>query len=440
MLQNSDSGEESIRVVFLACGLLAFLILCTINGFVTSEFLRNAVIFLRPPFMILLLAASCFMFYFMKEKALVTRVGGAFLALFGIGYALALWNGVADVGLWPLSLGALIGTMGGVLLVFQSDGSVFRSLMPVFLLYVLIGFMATVAFDGFVFPRPFRFDFEYFTNQAGEPVLYSQATSRLFGLAALGAVSLSLGWRSLWVTVPGFFMTLGFLVLSLLAAARGESAVAVIMVVVVFLAYRPFVFLSCVVCVSLLLWGLVDHWAWMNDYLIVRRWGITFPSGAPAAVLVDRAHSLADGMSMASPISEGLNGGDVRGRLLSWSFGLLASRPDCLWHGCGFGFFQSFHDLDYSYYPHNQAVEMVITFGLPLTVVLAFFVGRGFLKYVQFHGLKDPLVLFFIYVLVCCLKSGALFTDAMLVAGFFFFTAYGFRFDPRSLAVKPHAF
>ncbi len=438
MLKNSDSSRASIRTVSIACGLLAFLILCTINGLVTTDFLRDVVTFLRPPFLVLLLVASFLVFYLIGGKAIVIRVGGAFLALCGIGYALARWNGVTDIGLWPLTLGVLIGAMGGILLISQRDGLIFRSLMPSFLLYALIGFMITAAFDGFVFLHPLRFIFEYFTNQFGVPVLYSQATSKLFGVAALGAVSLSVGWRSRWATVFGFFMALGFLVLSLLAAARGESAVAVIMVISVFLAYRPFIFLSCVVCVSLLLWGLVDHWAWMNDYLIVRRWGITFQSDVPMGVLVDSAHGLADDLGMVNPISGGLNGGNVRGQLLSRSFDLLISRSDCLWHGCGFGFFQSFYNLSYGYYPHNQAVEMVITFGLPITVVLAFFVGRGFLRYIRSHGLKDPFVLFFIYAFVCCLKSGALFTDAMLVAGFFFFTAYGFRFDSRSRAVKLH--
>lgn len=438
MLKNFDSGGTSIRQISISCGLLVFLILCTINGLVTTEFLRDVVTFLRPPFLVLLLVAGFLVFYLMEGKAIVTRVGGAFLALCGIGYALARWNGVTDVGLWPLTLGVLIGTMGGILLISQRDGSVFRSLMPSFLLYALIGFMITAAFDGFVFSHPLRFIFEHFTNQFGVPVLYSQATSRLFGVAALGAVSLSVGWRSRWATVLGFFMALGFLVLSLLAAARGESAVAVIMVIGVFLAYRPFIFMSCVVCVSLLLWGLVDHWAWMNDYLIVRRWGITFQSDVPMEVLVDSAHGLADELGMANPISGGLNGGNVRGQLLSRSFDLLMSRSDCLWHGCGFGFFQSFYNLNYGYYPHNQAAEMVITFGLPITAVLAFFVGRGFWTYVRFHGLKDPFVLFFIYALVCCLKSGALFTDAIMVAGFFFFTVYGFCSAPRSLTVKLH--
>jgi len=69
---------------------------------------------------------------------------------------------------------------------------------------------------------------------------------------------------------------------------------------------------------------------------------------------------------------------------------------------------------------------MVITFGLPFTVVMALLVGHGFLKYIRLNGVRDPLLLFFTYTLVNCLKSGALFTDAFLVAGFLFFIVWGF--------------
>ena len=426
MFQRTDGGSVWIRQVPLIIGLAAFLMLCTINGFVTSELARGVVVILRPLLSLALLVACCIVFFMQERKAPVAWSSGAFLSLCGAGYALALWNGVSDTGLWPLMLGALIGTMGGALLLSAEGDAAFRALMPGFLCYALIGFALVVALGGFTFSHPARFIFEAFTAQVGVPVLYSQATSKLFGLAALAAASISVGSCSLRAALSGLSITLGFLVLSLLAAARGESAVAVLMVVMVFLAYRPLMFLAYISVLSILLWGLVDDWSWVNDFLIVRRWGVAFPSNVPADVAAGAMQGLSDGSMLGGGGGGLMAGGGVRGNLLSWSWDLLASRPDCLWHGCGFGFFQSFRGLEYGYYPHNQAVEMVITFGLPFTVVMALLVGHGFLKYIRLNGVRDPLLLFFTYTLVNCLKSGALFTDAFLVAGFLFFIVWGF--------------
>lgn len=110
----------------------------------------------------------------------------------------------------------------------------------------------------------------------------------------------------------------------------------------------------------------------------------------------------------------------IRDQLLVEAAHLIADKPWCLLSGCGFAFFQFSQGYPYGLYIHNQFVELVISFGVPISSVFIAMVGLGAwrMRYSPvFNG-------FLLYVLafagITALKSGSIEGSVILIPLCFF--------------------
>lgn len=117
----------------------------------------------------------------------------------------------------------------------------------------------------------------------------------------------------------------------------------------------------------------------------------------------------------------------MRDYLIQLSVDLLASRPDLLLFGGGFGTFQQHYELAPGFHPHNIILQSLIVGGLPLLAAVAvlFFLPIAKLVAISFQGRLEQDGRFalglMVFLMVMDLKSGTIVSmwSTMLFAGVF---------------------
>ena len=110
----------------------------------------------------------------------------------------------------------------------------------------------------------------------------------------------------------------------------------------------------------------------------------------------------------------------LRDQLLSDAGVMLAAKPVCLLTGCGFAYFQVFHGYPYSFYVHNQLVETIIVFGVPLTMVFLCLAAAGAWRMRRLPIFDRCFVYVMVFAGLTALKSGSIEGSLLLVPLCFF--------------------
>ncbi|MDP3959229.1 MAG: hypothetical protein Q8Q26_04005 [Pseudorhodobacter sp.] len=262
-----------------------------------------------------------------------------------------------------------------------------------FMIYVIFTFLVTVYLGGFVFSYPFKFMFDYSTEQTGQQILYSQGISKFYGLGAVAATFLALNKQSIFGGSTLWLLALFLLVLSLLGGGRGDAAISLIICFVYAAVKMPgkiTATLLIVVIVITNISGRID----LGDFTIFNRFLV---------------------------VHEGNYGG--RDELFLNALQLMISEPQCLLIGCGFGYFQSYYHLPSGMYPHNIYIESLIVWGIPLNLALLTLTVIGLKNFLKQSKSADALLIFLLFFSLIDSKSGTVLGSWMTFGGVVAFSA-----------------
>lgn len=279
--------------------------------------------------------------------------------------------------------------VGAGLLVFaRGSGRVLPDgLSKIFVAYVVMAFCLCLLTDGIVLEFPPRFSFEYASDQYGAELGYAQGASNFYGLGAIAAAFWLLRSKNVFEgTLAATLMALS-LMLSVIGGARGDTAIAVLIVAAYLILRRPARSVLWMTALALACMAMISDWTWSKDLLFI-------------------SHILS--------IGEGDYG--YRDQLFAQVMELLSLKPMCLVTGCGVGYFQHFNHFEQGMYPHNILLESLVIFGVPVTVVFVLLVIRGGVLYYRQVGEADLFLLFTLYAFAVSLKSGSFFGSWLALA------------------------
>lgn len=300
---------------------------------------------------------------------------------------------VADVMLIDIGM-----VSAGLLVLSRGSGKVLPdAFSKIFVIYVVLVFCLSLVTNGLLLEFPPRFSFEYASDQYGAEIGYGQGVSNFYGLGAIAA--------AFWLTrrviilekVLAAALMLFSMSLSALGGARGDTAIALLIIVGYFFLRAPAKSAFWIAALTVGGIALIADWSWSEELLVVTR---------------------------ILSILEGDYG--YRDQLYAQVMELVSLKPACLVMGCGAGYFQHFYHYEQGMYPHNLLLESMVTFGLPLTVALVVVVIRGSVKYYRQVGECDLFLLLTLYAFGISLKSGSFFGSWMALAGCLYLASYSF--------------
>jgi hypothetical protein len=234
--------------------------------------------------------------------------------------------------------------------------------------------------------------------------VYSQGTTTFFAVGAIVFTYLTFSYRTYSYYFIFLLLVLLMLFLSTLSGARGNFAIGLIVILLMFtknFSKKKVLFLMIVLS-SLAIWLVFKLIPSIDELLIVWRFVAIFETGTFGA----------------------------RDILLGQSIDLLKDQTSCFVIGCGFNYFQVYYDYNFSMYPHNIFAELLITFGIFVGMILIIlilsgtaygffsFYSKNFFYWVLLYylgiSLKSgslisitsiPVILFFAYLGICFLKK-----------------------------------
>lgn len=388
------------RIFFL--GVFAFFVLATVSGAITTFSAQVIVVYVR-----VLVGAVLFfsiVFALLKFGSRRSQIYAMYLYLFLLAYGAlrSVMSGASVVGFTNLERDVLVGLMGVLVVAgYSAGGYVDSRLIRGYLLYVLCVLCVTVMLGGLSLTFPPAFRFEYIASSLGsnETNAYSLGLSNFFGFAAVASALWARTAREGLGKWSGIGLALFCVFLSMLGGGRGESLAALILVLFLISrgAFSGVILMATVLFVVVSTLDLLA--AFEADFLFVRRFLI-----------------LAEGNL------------STRDLLLKQGYQLLVGNSECLFFGCGFGFFQSHFQYDFSLYPHNFIVEGVIIYGAPLMFFMVSLVVFGAILHRRISGRIDLILVFFAYALFVALKSGYFLGAWMLVSISCYFAAVALDF------------
>lgn len=334
---------------------------------------------------ILLLSADI-LFTLLSRNVSKTRLyilsSGLFLLLYGV-IASIVYGGVSYfyenpeliaiialsfVFLWASS------AVGGEVS-FREIDVFFRKWVPV---YCLCAFIIIIVFGGFSLSFPPRFIF----NEAGTNS-YSQGISKVFMIGAL----LTLITFTIEKKKTAMALSLLFLALSFLGGARGDFAIGFLLYCFIIAMYNKklgvYMLLFAILVSSLSFMSMSDL---SQDFYIVDRF-----------MQLDTSN---------------LGQRDV---LAGNALHLLSRDPACLYVGCGFNAFQQFWSYRVGLYPHNIMIEAIITFGVPLAMLLVLSYIYYLMKSIISGRILNGFIIIGVYLVAIGMKSGTII-DLTLVS------------------------
>ncbi len=375
-------------------GTFSFLILISIDGLTTNHASRLLAVAIRyASIIVLILTLIALLLKDQFRRGWKNHFTASILYLLLVlwGAALALVNGVIELGWNEILLSSFVATFGAMLFMTKDKTIIPIKMAKYYVLYTFIGLFVTLWVGGFELSFPPRFVFDYLSDRENADILYSQGASKYFGVGAIAAIFIALNSKTKIKGYGVFVFAAIFISLSILGGARGDSVLAALVIIFFLLIRKAFHIFFWLLALSLVLYLSVNDWAWMDGILIFER------------------------LSFAGDGDFG-----QRDVLITQVADLLASQSRCLFIGCGFGYFQNFYGYDYGLYPHNILAEMLIIFGFPLTGFLMFSIGAGVKVYLDTTGL-DLFILLFLYNFLISLKSGSFFGGWFLTASCIYF-------------------
>jgi O-antigen ligase len=295
--------------------------------------------------------------------------------------------------------------------------------------WILIAYFVllyTIAIGGLLLDFPPRFTFENVNREGSSSAvyLYSQGSTKFYGLAAIVSSFAFVRTRTLLWRVTFAASTALFLAVSLLAGGRGDFiAAALVIVIFTFFKEWKFVLMACAGILVYFLASTVEIADVLSNF--------TF---------YDRFASLSH--------SAGLR--DV---LAMQAVGLIENKPECVIIGCGYNYFQNYYGYESGMYPHNSVLESIVTYGAPLTLLIGFLAVGGASNLMKSRLDGSAFFMIFIFFLIVSMKSGSLISSWYVCAGIvFLITRFicggamgagrklvrvsGYRSRPRPLTVR----
>jgi len=396
----SDTPGDRRFSFVTACFFFFCIVLVTISSAKTSTSAIAVIDLLRSLIALLVVIFGILHVFIIVRRNKITKINLGvliFVAIFfSYGLFLGFLNGgfqyfMTDPKLWLYSLIAILFSfsLGSV----TNSTALNRFLTKYVILYFLFVLALLLYHGGLIIDIP-----PHFVYEAGDKnALYSQGITSLFMIAALSSVALMLQQDSNFLKqVIGIFLTLIFIFLSLLGAARGDFVFGFIIIFFVLL-FRKFKY---IIVAGLFLFGMfmflnlsIDDL--MDSFLLFRR------------------------LELVTTGDFGLR--DV---LTQQSLMLIYESPGCLLFGCGFGYFQKFYGYEYGMYPHNIYLEFIITFGLPIALVTMLLLVIGIKRVIKINGFSNLITIIGLYVIMIGLKSGSLI-GFMTVGYLAYFTTNG---------------
>jgi hypothetical protein len=212
--------------------------------------------------------------------------------------------------------------------------------------YKLFGTFFIFAISLMYFGKAFSFPppkINFLVEQKAHIIDYSQSTTAFFGLGAIFFTFLACALTNK-IRIFILIVALLYLFISFLGGARGELIIALLIInLILFKSLSTgqiilyLIFLSAILAGNLF-YEIIDF----ENYIFTKRF-----------------------MDIFNNQNFGL-----RDILLMNGFALLSDRLDCLLIGCGFNFFQIYYDYDFGLYPHNIALELIITYGFLIAIPL----------------------------------------------------------------------
>ena len=226
----------------------------------------------------------------------------------------------------------------------------------------------------------YNFELEKIYNNKVSTISYSHGLTKIFFLASFTSLYL-LKEKNVKKNFIAIFWYLAafifFLFIALQGGARGETFFGIIILLCMLLGNIKKNFITLLVLFFFLI--VVSSYINYENLLVFRRF-------------------------------ESLFYGDfgLRDEFINLSLNLLYNEPKCLIFGCGLSYFQDYYHFNFGLYPHNIILEFIITYGLPLGIVILSLIFIG-LKNIIFSKSKILLIdIFVIYFFLISLKSGTL--------------------------------
>jgi hypothetical protein len=229
----------------------------------------------------------------------------------------------------------------------------------------------------------YNFEEEIIYNKKISKISYSQGLTIIFFLASFTSLYLykEVNIKKYPIMIFWYFAALiFFLFFAMQGGSRGETFFGLLILLYMLLSNIKKNFIKVSVLVfffMIVLTGNINF----EDYLVARRFEVFFDNNSDFG---------------------------LRDVLINLSLNILYNEPKCLILGCGFSFFQDYYGFDYGMYPHNIILEFIISYGLPISIVIFSLVFFG-LKNIIFLKSKILLIdIFVIYFFLISLKSGTL--------------------------------
>lgn len=319
----------------------------------------------------------------------------AFTLFYLYGMLLAAIMGGLSTAMSDLPTTILLTSLG-LFVLSQSAQGVTRSSARILVLYILAFMLMTVVFGGLVLSMPPHFVFEAQTDSHGSAVLYSQGVSKFFGLGLVLCGFLLQSERSAKLKALFLLLSLFLLLLAFLGGGRGDALAALIVFLFIVMTRMPLKAKILTIITMGLPTALFIVNVNLDDLVIFRRLSI---------------------------ILEGSVG--VRDEIYADGIALLVDRFQCVTIGCGFDYYQYALQLDAGRYPHNQLLEAVIVWGIPLTSMLMVFTAIGLYKSFREKGEEDAFPYIALLFIIVAMKSGSVISSWILVISVFHYFGVG---------------
>ncbi|WP_313223436.1 hypothetical protein [Stutzerimonas nitrititolerans] len=402
--------SDSHRSTLSQSGIFCFLVVSTLSNIVTTELSYSLIVQARVVFLcaFMALAIICFVFSPQKLFAVFLTLLGFLIVIYSalnsvITVSHLVWVGAYIVDtLLILSLLLLLGSSSGAILPVSAA--------KFFVGYAVLVIVFTFLCGGFLMALPPKLNLEYASSLIGRVEDYSLLWSGFFGYSAIAATFLLAGKHRFMYVLLVLLLVVLFLVMCFMGGGRGETVIALMMVVALFFYYQPLSTCFVVLLGSLLLLYSLDISAILKNMVIFQRFS-----------------------NMAA--------GDMSYRdvLFFQGINLLSDEWNCLLGGCGVGYFQDYYSYEMSMFPHNFIVEMLIVFGLPVSMILLLAAIFGLMAHWKRFGWQDMFVLFFIYSMLIAMKSGSLFGSWLFFCSILYFSGSSFYRVLTFLINKPQS-
>lgn len=369
----------------------------TISGAITTFTVQSLIFYSRIAagiFLFFTISVGIFKFGIKKTQSYALYL---YVSLLAYGVLISIVMDSFSIGSVNLVRDIIVGLLGVLIVSGTMPSERFRTLLiRLYSCYGILVLLITILLGGLSISFPPTFHLEYIASSLGaaEENTYSLGISNFFGFSAVATALFARNEDRKLFVLTGSILAFIFLSLSMLGGGRGESFTALALVLLLI----PRTISLIAVALSIFFYGILSEGniftSLQGDFLFIRRFILLLEGN--------------------------LSSRDI---LLSQGFSLLSESPQCIFVGCGLGYFQNYFEYDFGSYPHNVVVELLISYGLPIVLVGFILSLAGAFIHYRNTGRIDLIIIFFVYSLVISLKSGYLMGSWMFLAFICYFSA-----------------